>query len=108
MRDWYYLLEQNFCNMHTTDAGEEAIAQSPMGFLTAVFTQAAVANTTEEAQMMFFESQKVLKKMIFTPADLDIAQKKCFTVSILQVLHHKFVLHDRENLPCKVPKGKHS
>ncbi|CAD7971629.1 unnamed protein product [Amoebophrya sp. A120] len=53
------------------DAGEDAIAQSPMGFLTAVFTQAAVANTTEEAQMMFFESQKVLKKMIFTPADLD-------------------------------------
>ncbi len=42
----------------------------------------------------------------YPPAD--IVRKKCFTVRILQVLHHKFVLHDRENLPCKVPKGKHS
>ncbi len=37
-----------------------------------------------------------------------IMRKKCFTVRILEVLHHRFVLHDRENLPCKVPKGKHS
>ncbi|CAD7966618.1 unnamed protein product [Amoebophrya sp. A25] len=53
------------------DAGEDAINQSPIGFLTSIFTQAAVANTTEEAQALFFESQRVVKKMIFSPADLD-------------------------------------
>lgn len=53
------------------DAGSDAVAQSPLGFMTAVFTQAAVANSTEEAQALFFESQKVMKKMIFTPGDLD-------------------------------------
>ncbi len=37
-----------------------------------------------------------------------ITGKKCFTVRILQLLHHKFVSHDRENLPCKLPKGKQS
>merc|ERR1712194_427388 len=53
------------------DAGEDAINGSPIGFLTAVFTRAAVANTTEESQALFFESQKVVKKMIFSPEDLD-------------------------------------
>ena len=49
------------------DAGEDAINGSPIGFLTSIFTQAAVANTTEESAALFFESQKVVKKMIFTP-----------------------------------------
>jgi len=53
------------------EAGPEAVEQSPIGFLTAVFTQAAVADTPEEAEVFFYEAQKVMKKMVFTPQDFD-------------------------------------
>ncbi len=37
-----------------------------------------------------------------------IPRKNCFTVMILQDLHHKFVTHDSENLSCALPKEKHA
>ncbi len=63
-----------------------------------------------------FEAEKHRMELLFNEnlhkqrleKDKDIPRKKCFTVRILQVLHDKFALHDRENLPCKLPKGKHS
>ena len=53
------------------DSGLEGIETSPLGFLTAVFTQAAVAEKVEDSQALFFEAQRVLKKMVFNPEDLD-------------------------------------
>ncbi len=43
-----------------------------------------------------------------TPNVHFIAVKNCFTVMILQDLHHKFVTHGTGNLPCALPKRKHN
>lgn len=53
------------------DAGAGGVELSPIGFLTSIFTQAAIANSTEEAQAIFFEAQNVVKRMVFQPQDLD-------------------------------------
>jgi len=67
------------------DAGSDAVALAPMGFLTAIFCRAAVADikndnepdfnpqqAQEDARQLFFEGQKVLKKLISSPSEMDL------------------------------------
>eukprot|EP00931_Biecheleriopsis_adriatica_P090120 TRINITY_DN64151_c0_g1_i1.p1 TRINITY_DN64151_c0_g1~~TRINITY_DN64151_c0_g1_i1.p1 ORF type:complete len:291 (-),score=86.22 TRINITY_DN64151_c0_g1_i1:153-1025(-) len=53
------------------DSGVDAMEQSPMGFLTAVFTQAATAQKREDSQAFFSDAQVLMKKMIFSASDLE-------------------------------------
>jgi len=54
------------------DSGAAALEASPIGFLTAILTQAAVAPTKKDAQAMFSEAQILMKRMISSPADLEV------------------------------------
>jgi len=54
------------------DSGADAMQVSPIGFLTAIFTQAATAPTKTEAAAMFSDAQILLKRMITSPADLEV------------------------------------
>jgi len=53
------------------DSGADAMEASPIGFLTAVFTQAATAPTKKEAQSMFSDAQILMKNMITSPSGLE-------------------------------------
>lgn len=54
------------------ETGGEGVQESPMAFVTALFTQAATTQNKEEAQELFRVAQGVLKKMIHSPEDLDL------------------------------------
>lgn len=53
------------------EAGEGAVEASPIGFVTALLTQAAFVDSAEESQLIFFEAQKIIKRMIYSVQDLD-------------------------------------
>lgn len=53
------------------DAGTEAMEASPIGFLTAVFAQAATAPTQQESRSMFSDAQILMKSMITNPSGLE-------------------------------------
>jgi len=53
------------------DSGADAVKVSPIGFLTAVFTQAATSATKKDAQAMLSDAQIFMKNMITSPSDLE-------------------------------------
>jgi len=54
------------------DSGADGAMQaSPIGYMTAVFTQAATAPTKQEAKAVLSDAQILLKSMITSPADLE-------------------------------------
>lgn len=65
---------ENLKALSTTfiDAGASAMEASPIGFLTAIFTQAATAPTKKDAQAMLSDAQILMKSMITSAADLEV------------------------------------
>lgn len=53
------------------ETGGEGVQESPLAFVTALFTQAATTEKKDEAEDLFMVAQGVLKKMIHNVEDLD-------------------------------------
>lgn len=53
------------------DIGADGIEESPIGFLTSVLTQSALAKTKQESHDLFVNAQRIFKQMVYNPKDLD-------------------------------------
>lgn len=54
------------------ETGAEGMQESPLAFITVLFTRAASASNAEEAKEYFLAAQAVVKQLVHNPEDLDV------------------------------------